>query len=101
MNSLKHTPLPGLDIMVLVLVVWLCALPFIGFLVVPIFGISTAIGTALALLIAMLLLCWGSCVLAVLRFYREEKTKTIVSARAAHPLLCDEQHSGKDSQQLG
>jgi hypothetical protein len=72
MNIIRHTPLPNLDMLVLVLVVWLCALPFIGFLIIPVFGIGTALGTALALLIVLLLVCWGRCISVVIHFYQEK-----------------------------
>jgi hypothetical protein len=97
MNLLKHAQLPGLDTMGLVLAVWLCALPFIGFLLVPVFGISAAFGAALALLIAMLLFCWGRCITAFIRFYHEEKKKTLIPVRTVRPGQVDVQRAEKGS----
>jgi hypothetical protein len=51
------------DLMALVLVIWLCSLPFIGLIIAPFLGIKTALTLALLLLILMLLYCWGSCIL--------------------------------------
>jgi uncharacterized membrane protein YqjE len=47
--------------MLMAIAMWLCALPFIGLLVIPVWGSTTASLLALALLAAILLLCWGSC----------------------------------------
>jgi len=63
----KSFQMPGLDTMGLVLAVWICTLPFVGLLVAPIFGAQTAITVAIASLIGMLILCWGRCILNVIR----------------------------------
>lgn len=43
------------------LILWLCSLPLIAFLVLPLFGRAVALSTALALLVVFLVLCWGLC----------------------------------------
>ncbi len=70
MNT-KRNFLPGFDVMGLILVVWLCALPFIGLLIVPFFGMKAAVIVGALLLIAMLIYCWGSCIPRVVQFYKE------------------------------
>ena len=72
MNTSKRDFLPGFDVMGLILVVWLCALPFIGLVVVPLFGVKAAVVVAALLLIAMFVYCWGNCIPQVVRFYREK-----------------------------
>ena len=47
--------------MVLALVVWLCALPFVLLLVMPLLGLRAAAGVALALLLGIALVCWALC----------------------------------------
>lgn len=74
MNT-KRNFLPGFDVMGLILVVWLCALPFIGLLVVPFFGMKAAVIVGALLLIAMLIYCWGSCIPRVIQFYKERLTE--------------------------
>jgi hypothetical protein len=96
MISPKNVQLPSLETMVLVLVVWLCALPFISVLVVPVFGIRTAFGTSLALLFVMLLFCWGRCISGVTRFYWAKKT-AVVLARSIRSLLSGRFYSEKGS----
>ena len=54
MKISKRNMLPGVDMMGLILVVWLCALPFIGLLIIPLFGVKAAVVVAASLLIAML-----------------------------------------------
>jgi hypothetical protein len=49
------------DTMALMIVLWLCSLPLIGFVILPLFGRPTAIATALALLPVLLFICWGIC----------------------------------------
>ena len=63
MKATKHNFFSQWDLMALVLVIWLCSLPFIGLIIAPFFGIKTALTLALLLLIVMLLYCWGSCIL--------------------------------------
>jgi hypothetical protein len=72
MKISKRNMLPGFDIMGLILVVWLCTLPFIGLLIIPLFGVKAAVVVAASLLIAMLVYCWGNCIPQVVRFYREK-----------------------------
>jgi hypothetical protein len=47
--------------MALALVVWLCSLPLIGFLVIPVWGVKTAGSLALFVLVAIMMVCWGFC----------------------------------------
>lgn len=49
------------DTMALALVLWLCALPLVGLIVVPVFGFRAAAIVALFLLLASLAVCWGIC----------------------------------------
>lgn len=49
------------DTMALMVVLWLCSLPLIALVVLPLFGRTVAFTTALALLPALLLICWGVC----------------------------------------
>ena len=72
MKPPKRNILPGFDVMGLILVVWLCALPFIGLLIVPLFGVKVAVVVAALLLIAMLLYCWGYCIPQAVQFYKEK-----------------------------
>jgi len=49
------------DEMVLALVVWLCSLPLVAFVVIPLFGLKVAGVVAVALFFIALVVCWGSC----------------------------------------
>jgi len=49
------------DEMLLAFAVWLCSLPLIAFLVIPLFGLGTAGGVALGVLIILMAICWGAC----------------------------------------
>ncbi len=49
------------DEMALALVLWLCALPLVGLVVIPFFGLKVAGVVALALLVAVVVICWGIC----------------------------------------
>jgi hypothetical protein len=49
------------DDMVLAVLVWMCTLPLVGLLVFPFFGLKISLIVASALLIAVLVLCWGIC----------------------------------------
>lgn len=80
MNLLKRTQLPGLDTMAVMLVVWICTLPFIGFLIAPIFGVETALTVGLILLVIMLVVCWGLCIPSVIRAYRTKREKRLLQA---------------------
>jgi hypothetical protein len=53
--------LPWSDTMMVLLATWLCTLPFIAWLVVAVFGIRVGLGVAVALLIGVLIVCWGLC----------------------------------------
>lgn len=68
----KRNYLPGFDVMGLIMVVWLCALPFVVLLVIPLFGIQVALVAAAALLIAMLVYCWGACIPQIVKLYRDK-----------------------------
>ncbi|HKZ86643.1 MAG TPA: hypothetical protein VJ793_23675 [Anaerolineae bacterium] len=49
------------DQMALTIVVWLCSLPLIVLIVLPLFGLEAAAVAALALLIIALVMCWSIC----------------------------------------
>jgi uncharacterized phage infection (PIP) family protein YhgE len=49
------------EMMLIVLVVWLCSLALIGLLVTPLFGAQVGLTVAAVLLVALLALCWGIC----------------------------------------
>jgi hypothetical protein len=49
------------DTMALTIVLWLCSLPLIGLVVLPLFGQAVAAATAVVLLLIMLPICWGIC----------------------------------------
>lgn len=49
------------DAMAITIVLWLCSLPLIALLILPLFGPAAALWTALALLVVFLVLCWGVC----------------------------------------
>jgi uncharacterized membrane protein YqjE len=49
------------DTMALAIVLWLCSLPLIALLVLPLFGPTVALSTALTLLVVFLVLCWVFC----------------------------------------
>jgi hypothetical protein len=61
----RFTNLTGLtgfsETMALTLVVWLCSLLLVGLVVLPLFGSAVALVTGLALLVALLAICWGVC----------------------------------------
>ena len=71
MNTPRKIFSSGFDTMSLLLAVWICTLPFIGLLIAPLFGVQTAATIAVALLIIMLIICWGSCIPMVVQEYRE------------------------------
>ena len=50
-----------LDRMALSLLVWLCSLPLVVFIVVPLFGLTVAATVALMLLVVALVVCWSIC----------------------------------------
>ena len=49
------------DEMALALVLWLCSLPLVALVVIPIFGLTVAGIVALALFFVDLVVCWGIC----------------------------------------
>jgi len=49
------------DEMLLAFAVWLCSLPLIALIIIPILGLGTMGMIALALLITLLAICWGMC----------------------------------------
>ena len=51
----------GLDDMALAIVIWLCALPLVGLLVVPDVGLKVGLVAAVALFIGAMIICWGIC----------------------------------------
>ena len=52
--------------MALALILWLCSLPLIAFIVLPLFGRAAALAVAVALLFVALAVCWGFCTWKVL-----------------------------------
>lgn len=49
------------DAMILALALWLCSLPLVLLIVVPLMGLAAAGVAALVLLFATTVLCWGMC----------------------------------------
>ena len=49
------------DNMALALVLWLCLLPLIGLLIVPVFGFPAGALAAVVLFVAAIVICWGIC----------------------------------------
>lgn len=47
--------------MILPILLWVCALPIIGLVIIPWFGLKTAVAVALILLVLLLLICWSMC----------------------------------------
>jgi hypothetical protein len=47
--------------MLLSIFIWLCTLPFIGFIVAPVWGIKLAALFALVVLLTILAVCWSAC----------------------------------------
>lgn len=50
-----------LDNMTLAIIIWLCALPLVGLLVIPFFGLKVALVVAVALFIIAMAVCQGIC----------------------------------------
>ena len=61
MSTLRAEKTDRSSTMILALVVWLCALPFVFLLVMPLLGFRAALGVALALLLGIALVCWALC----------------------------------------
>lgn len=51
----------GLDNMALTIAIWLCTLPLVGLLVIPVFGPQVGLAAAIALFIIAVGICWGIC----------------------------------------
>ena len=49
------------DEMALALVLWLCSLPLVALVVIPLFGLKVAGIVALALFFVAMAVCWGIC----------------------------------------
>lgn len=49
------------DEMALAFVVWLCSLPLVALIVIPLFGLKTAGVVALVVFFVALAICWGAC----------------------------------------
>ena len=49
------------DRMALSLLVWLCSLPLVLLIAVPLFGLTVAAVVALALFLVALVVCWSIC----------------------------------------
>jgi len=60
---MKHLPIAGrADTMLMALLTWLCILPLVGLIVLPLFGLKVAGPTALGLLLLTLIACWLICI---------------------------------------
>jgi hypothetical protein len=55
------------DEMALALALWLCSLPLVALIVIPLFGLNAAGVVALALLFVAMAVCWGACGWKVLK----------------------------------
>ncbi len=55
------------DEMLLAFAVWLCALPLLALVVIPLFGLKVAGFIALALLFVFAAICWGACTWKIAR----------------------------------
>lgn len=49
------------DDMALAVAIWMCALPLVGLLVLPLFGLQIGLFVAAGLLVAALVICWDIC----------------------------------------
>ena len=49
------------DEMALAFVVWLCSLPLVGLIAIPLLGLKVAGVVALILLVVAVIVCWGIC----------------------------------------
>jgi hypothetical protein len=47
--------------MAIALTLWLCTLPLVAILVIPLFGMKVAALVALLLFFVMMAVCWGNC----------------------------------------
>lgn len=71
---MRHKISAFTDTMALMVVLWLCSLPLIGFIILPLFGRPVAIATALTLLPLLLVVCWGICGWPLVRKHKEQLT---------------------------
>ena len=55
------------DEMALALVVWLCSLPLVALIIIPLLGLNAAGLVAIALLFLAMAMCWGACGWKVLK----------------------------------
>jgi len=49
------------DDMAIAIVIWMCALPLVGLLIFPFFGLKISLLVAAGLFITILFICWGIC----------------------------------------
>lgn len=49
------------DDMALAIIIWMCALPLVGLLIFPFFGLKISLLVSAGLLIAILVICRGIC----------------------------------------
>jgi hypothetical protein len=49
------------DDMVLATAVWMCSLPLVGLLVIPLLGLKASLVVAAMLFIVIVIVCWGIC----------------------------------------
>ncbi len=58
--------------MALALVLWLCSLPLVALLVVPILGLKVGVIIAVVLFFVAVAMCWGSCGWKVYQTYTKD-----------------------------
>ena len=75
MRWLKQIHWPEFETMGLLLVLWLCVVPFIALLVIPVFGNRVGVALAVGLLVVMMMFCWVLCILAAGRFLKQQQMK--------------------------
>lgn len=66
----------GFDTMGIVLMLWICALPFIGLVIAPLLGPRVGASVAVGLLVVMLLICWSLCIPTLLKLYRNKRKQS-------------------------
>ena len=49
------------DEMALAVVLWLCSLPLVAFIIIPLLGLNAAGLVAITLLFVAMAMCWGAC----------------------------------------
>jgi hypothetical protein len=75
MRWLKQIHWPEFEMMGLLLALWLCVVPFIALLVIPVFGNQVGVALAVALLVVMMMFCWVLCILAATRILKQQQMK--------------------------